>query len=314
MASYIVSNVEFIETRDNFGQAYLVKYQATNYADVPGILYISIRTGGGFGRGAESETEDRIISFKPNETKDIQILLYDQPRLVTINTMISSNIPRNFVQFSRNTEKKNIPPKEYALTIHNKVKIDNSSAIIVDNQDAGFSLVSEKQTSKLKNYIERNKKVEELLYKNINSWAPTQWTAISHTAMYGAFIRSAYYTRGGKGEMKARWTTTLPESGMYDVFTYIPTMAMMSRGRPSEGGGRRGPRFADKDYTYPYQILTGEGLKDVPFALKNTENGWNRMGTFYFNADSTYIELSNNISGGNNRVFADAVKWVKVNY
>jgi hypothetical protein len=46
----------------------------------------------------------------------------------------------------------------------------------------------------------------------------------------------------------------------------------------------------------------------VIFVLDNIEDGWNRLGSFHFPADTASITLTNQTHG--NRVIADAVKWV----
>lgn len=327
VASYLINDIKLLETRDDYGPVYLIKFKATNYADASGILYANMRLSGsgGFASGS-SNSEERIFTFEPNETKDIQIMLYEQPRMLVLNTMISSNVPGTFMEFFRKADRIKVVPEEYEKSSHYPVTIKGANEIIVDNEDPGFTLSSERKVSKLKTFIERNKEVEEVKYRSIDRYPPSNWTAVSHTAFYGKFIRSAYYARNGSGDMSAKWTTKLPSSGTYEVYTYIPMMAMMERGRgSSQGGGRSsggsggggqergqdGPSFGDKGYVYNYKVTTADGMKELPFKLENIENGWNKIGTYYMNADSVSVELSNNISG--RRVFADAIKWVKVN-
>jgi hypothetical protein len=44
--------------------------------------------------------------------------------------------------------------------------------------------------------------------------------------------------------------------------------------------------------------------------LDDPEEGWNRLGSFHFPADTAEVELSNRTGG--KRVIADAVKWVRI--
>ncbi len=50
-------------------------------------------------------------------------------------------------------------------------------------------------------------------------------------------------------------------------------------------------------------------VRELVFELNNPEDGWNRLGSFHFPADSVTIRLTNQTDG--RRVIADAVKWVK---
>jgi hypothetical protein len=77
-----------------------------------------------------------------------------------------------------------------------------------------------------------------------------------------------------------------------------------------QGPGRGfGPEFADKGADYHYTISSSVGTEEVIYELNNPEDGWNRLGSFYFPADSVSIRLSNETDG--RRVIADAVKWVR---
>ena len=70
-----------------------------------------------------------------------------------------------------------------------------------------------------------------------------------------------------------------------------------------------GPEFADKGTDYNYTISSNEGSESLVFELNSPEDGWNRLGSFHFPADTAVIRLSNDTDG--RRVIADAVKFVK---
>ena len=63
-----------------------------------------------------------------------------------------------------------------------------------------------------------------------------------------------------------------------------------------------------KGTVYHYKITSNEGTEEVAFALDRPEDGWNRLGTFHFPADTATVMLTNMTNGS--RVVADAVKWV----
>jgi hypothetical protein len=81
-------------------------------------------------------------------------------------------------------------------------------------------------------------------------------------------------------------------------------------GNRSQGKGKQGlgPTFADQGYEYHYTISSSAGSEELVFPLVNIEEGWNKIGSFYFPADTATIMLSNETNG--KRIFADAVKWV----
>jgi ABC-type transport system involved in multi-copper enzyme maturation permease subunit len=319
--SFLLGEPLLVETRDDIGPVYLIRLKISNVSDINGLINISIRVSG---RGWSGAPEERNYEFLPNETKEIQIMLYDQPRMVTVNTLISQNIPSSFNLFLRSAVKnRRIIPEEYEITVDDVVFTIDQNEIVVDNEDSGFVMVQQNTETKVKQYINSLRVQETDKYKAISSsYPPHTWVSIAHTAFHGQIIRSAYYTRKGAGERTATWNTQLEEEGLYDVYVYIPRDAMMgmgdSRGRSSRssssssgGSGRGGPSFLDERTDYQYFIHTGNGVEEVQYRLYNTVNGWNKLGSFYFNSGDVSVELTNKTNG--NRVFADAVKWVKRN-
>jgi hypothetical protein len=127
--------------------------------------------------------------------------------------------------------------------------------------------------------------------------------------------------RSGDGTNHVDWTTRLPERGFYDVYVYIPVSAMYKRPNRRDQGGQQGgqgqrqgqggfrPEFADKGTDYNYVISSSEGIENVSYELNDPEDGWNRLGSFLFPADSVSIRLTNETDG--RRIIADAVKWVR---
>jgi hypothetical protein len=277
---------------------------------------------GGFGGGGNMTSEERLYELEAGTTKEIQMVFYDQPRMMTVNTLVSGNIPSTFNNFLRSAEKSaETNLEEYERLTTSPVSFNLEDDIIVDNEDDGFSYVSVSNESKVKQYIDSRKdKSEKINYQAINQyWSEANWTPIAHSGMYGTTIRSAFVSRNGDGGNTATWKAIMPEAGFYDIMVYIPVSAMYKRssrgGRRGEGRGpgrgdrRRGPEFADNGTEYHYVISSNEGVEEVKFELRDPEDGWNKLGSFHFPADTAIIVLSNNTNG--HRVIADAVKWVR---
>lgn len=326
--AFLVSDPEFISTRDEIGDVYLVRMRITNTGNATGLVDIVFRMPGqgGFGGGGNMNTEERLFEIEAGLTKDIQITLYDQPRMMTVNTLISANIPSSFNVFLRSATRENVNDlEEYEFISDDPVSLVFDDEYVVDNEDDGFTFVSVSNESKLKQFIDSRKTEDEKMhYWGLSPyWTPAVWTPMAHSAFYGESIRSAYVTRNGDGQNKARWSIVLPEAGFYDVYMYVPLAAMYKapdgrrrgggdsggRGSGRGGGGRSGPQFADQGTKYPYVISSNEGREELEFTLNKPEEGWNKIGTFHFPADSAIVELSNNTDG--KRVFADAIKWVR---
>ncbi len=313
--SFTMSTPDYFQTRDEIGEVYIVRFSLRNTGEVKGLVDVSLRVAGGF-----DSQEQRLYELDPGITKDIQITLFDQPRMMTVNTLISGNIPSSYGHFLRLAKKeRNMNIEEYERISEDELSLEYKGEYVVDNEDSGFNYFSVSNESKLKQYIDSKKEISnEIHYAEVRSdRTPHKWTPVAHSAFYGETVRSALVTRAGDGGNIASWTTVLPASGFYDVYVYIPMSAMMSRGsrgsrgRDSGGGSSRGggPKFADSKTRYNYVISSNEGIEEVEFPLGNIEEGWNRLGAFHFPGDTARIELSNRTNG--NRVVADAVKWVR---
>jgi len=324
MPTFLISEPDYLQTRDEIGDVYLVKFSITNVGNARGLVDVNFRImgQGGFGGGGDMTEEKRLYEVEAGETREVQVVLYDRPMMMTVNTLISGNIPssyNNFLRSAREVTTTNLD--EYNHSSDQPVSFSYKDEYVVDNEDEGFSNFSISRESKLKQYIDSRKQEEEgLLYESLNEWwTPSRWTPVAHAAYYGETVRSAMAIRNGDGNNYATWSTRLPEKGFYDVYVYIPVSAMYKRpSRREQGGGqgqgqnqRRGfgPEFADKGTDYNYTISSSEGTEKVRYELNSPEDGWNRLGSFHFPADSVSIRLTNQTDG--RRVIADAVKWVR---
>ena len=321
MAAFLISEPEFIQTRDDLGDVYLVRFRITNRGTARGIVDATFRIAGqgGFGGGGGMSTEQRLFEVDAGITKEVQVVLYDQPRMMTVNTLISGNIPSSYNHFLRTAQQRKVTDlTEYERVTGTPVSFSFKDEYVVDNEDDGFSFSAVSRESKLKQYIDSRKNPEDEVFYGVLGYymRPSKWHPVAHSAYYGETVRSAMASRTGDGSNVARWTTTLPETGFYDVFVYIPMSAMYSRpqggGRGDQGSGegnrRRGPEFEDEGADYHYTLSSNEGTEEVVFILEDLEDGWNRLGSFHFPSDTVTISLTN--QSGGFRVIADAVKWV----
>jgi ABC-type transport system involved in multi-copper enzyme maturation permease subunit len=327
LPEFLVGSPGYYSTRDDYGDVYVVNMELTNTGGSDGLIDLTFRIPpqGGFGGGGRGmDTEQRLFEVAAGTTKEVQMIFYSQPRMLTVNTLISGNIPSTFSLFLRSAEERTIPdPQEYERVTEYMPETFADGEIVVDNEDDEFSYISVSNESKIKKYIDsRKEETDNIHYRAMNpGWTPATWTPVAHASFYGQTIRSAMLSGSGDGRSVARWSAVMPEAGFYDLYVYIPVSAMLSRplsgrGRGGDGGERgsgrggfRGPEFADNGTEYHYTVSSNEGAEVVRYTLDNPEEGWNRLGTFHFPADTATVELSNSTNG--KRVVADAVRWVR---
>ena len=232
---FIFSDIIYHRTRDDFGPVYVVRFSVTNTGKVKGLLDITFESGGrggfgggGFGGGG-NEPEERIVEVDSSVTKDIQFVLYDQPRFMMINTIISENVPANIRQFLRQPASGSVEAVAFDRVLEKPVQKAFENEIIVDNEDPGFSNISDFNETKIKKYIESRRKTDEKTsYSGGGTMrTPKKWTRVTGSGLYGSIRLSALVTAGSKtGGQKAVWKAMIPSSSLYNIYVYLPVSIM----------------------------------------------------------------------------------------
>jgi len=309
LPGFLVADIQAYKVLDNDRTRYQVKFKVSNTDSVAGLLSLTFRTGGGgrgfFGGGPQETPDERFISLAPGQTKEIGIILDDQPRMMMINTLISKNLPAVIDQMFRELElNEKAIPFEGERELDEPIKLALPGEIVVDNEEPGFEVLHQPTTSFLKKLLV-SKNVEEERYIGLEYWrAPNRWRATTSDEFYGKHIHSAYYIKSGDGDKKVAWNTEITENGNYDIYYYTPDVrARMFRGR---GRDRRREQFVEQ---FHFLIHHDDGVSEEILDVSKSEGGWNFLGTYYISAGQAKVELTDKSKG--RIVFADAVKWVK---
>jgi len=306
LPGYLFSPIKAVKVKSEDKMQTMITLKATNFSDTEGLVKISFRLGGGGGPGGRgggmggSDVINKLVFLEAHQSKDLSYLLNVDPRMVILNTMTSKNIPQtimsNFRDIEEDTKAK---PVESETISDTPVQMSLPNEIIVDNEDPEFKITKTTKVSLLEKWILKEKKSQSK-YSGMNLWRPpTSWTAITNSDFYGEYVRSAYYIKGGSGDLKAQWNVPLKKSGYYDVFYYIYKPRRMGpRGNDNQNNGE-----------YNFTIYGDEGAQQSTLDNNNAEAGWNNLGTYYFTSDTAKIELSN--KSKLKLIFADAVKLVE---
>jgi hypothetical protein len=306
LPGYFVSKVSTAKIIDRQRERYQVIFNITNPESIDGYVNLTFnpRRGqrggrGRFGRGPENEEPllERIVFVAAGTTKKIGIVLDESPGNLTINTLLSKNLPLqleyNFDEFE---EKKKAVPFDGEQQLDEMDKFGNVNEIIVDNEDPGFEITNPEQTSWLKKVLNFEDDDEDK-YTGIRWWrAPRDWRAAIQSEAYGKFIHSVHFTRAGDGNIKVTWNADIKQSGYYDV--YCNTVKPQFQFRRRDVG----------EEEYHYMISHDDGSEEVILENENAEQGWNMLGSFYFSDGPAKVELTNESPDG--IILADAVKWV----
>ncbi|MGC1391746.1 MAG: hypothetical protein WA816_11975 [Bacteroidales bacterium] len=363
---FLFTNLTANEIVINERSRYQVTFVASNQEATGGLFNISFRTGGGRGgagggrggggfggggfgggggafqigvpgrgqislqgRGMEAADISKIVYLGPHETKKVGIVLDAQPRAMMINTLFAKNIPGEItLPIDEITKSKDVAGEFSGEEIISSDHVASDQfSIIVDNEDAGFKVSIQNTENRLKKILGIRKK-NGTSYQQVSLMnVPSYWQPVVQSAFYGKYIRSAVYTKSGKGDRTLTWITPIDKPGYYDIFCFIGKTAdrMMIRAGGSGGGARtggaQGPIGAGgqaRDGSGPpsppykefhYRIYHDGGSEEISLDYTNAENGWNKLGTYYLTADTAKVVLSNLSSG--RAVIGDAIKWVR---
>jgi len=318
---YIVGVPEIIYIINRDIEVYVLKLQITNDSEYEGIINVETFFGGGggggggrMGFGGGSVTDDprakRKISFAPHETKRL-VTVWDQaPRAINVNTMISANLP-NVINLPLNNivRERNIPIDEEGDFILANVNYHIPGEVIVDNEDADlFELSQPDIVGLLPQWLDQ---IEDnsFPYSGVNGRRPPlQWTLTTNDKYYGSYIRSAYVIKSGNGSQTATWKVPVPSKGLYDLYYYVFMPEELRNAQNNRGG--RGDRGPAGNIEYHFKVKYDNGEDNAFINLRRAEEGWNRVGAYYFTDDTIKVVLSNNIANVR-MVTADAVKIVK---
>jgi hypothetical protein len=339
LPGYLIGHVRVIEVQQDDRTRYQLLYDVSNPSKESGLVQITLRAGGRGGMGmrggsggrggasfalaGRNAATDKFLVVPAGSAFQIGYVLDDQPRAMSVNTMISTNLPNNIsYPFPKLEQIKGYEPMEGMKNVPLILTMSEPGEIVVDNEDTGFSMVGAATVSRMVKWLKINAKNPNVPYESMRSWRPpTFWTPIIQSGFYGDFVRSAVYMKSGEGDISVQWKTIIQKPGFYDVYTFMsPNLARMSMrmggggggggARPTGGstGGGMGnmPEIADE---YHFTVFHSEGKEDITIALKSAETGWNKLGSFYFGADTAKVSMNDKNTG--KTVVADAVKWVK---
>jgi hypothetical protein len=308
LPGYLFSGVKAVKVKSEDKMQTMVTFKVTNFSDTEGLVKVSFRLGGGGGPGrgrgggmGGSDMINKLVYLEPHQTKDLSYLLNVDPRMVILNTLTSKNIPQTMMTFFRDIEEDTkAKPVESETISDTPVQLELPNEIIIDNEDPQFNITQNENVSLLEKWILKEKPSQSK-YSGMNFWRPpSNWTLITNTDFYGEYVRSAYYLKGGTGDLKASWNVPLKKAGYYDVYYHVYKARRWGRGGGDE----------DNNGDYNFTIHSDDGAELQILDGKNAEAGWNLLGTYSFSSETALIELTNK-SDAKKLLFADAVKLVE---
>ena len=317
LACYKIGNPQMTTVTTDTADIYQAEIAFENISDYPGYVTVEYVFYETENAGDEDKPKRMVIRVDAHETRRIVTHWFNTPSMITVNTMLSSNLPHDVrldnSNWSSYTGTELTPEGVYTL----RTGVDNTlpGEIIVDNEDKElFTLSRPVRTGYLSKWIDKSReKKNEFIYEGFSDWRTyTLWTLVTDQNLYGDYIRSAYIISSGDGSQYARWSVPLTDAGVYDVYFYAsPDMYNNDnrnrRWNNNNNWNNNNGRRVTNDYNFEIEQFNMQDR--VSLSMWRADEGWNLLGTFRFEADTVNVSLNNR--SGVRVIVADAVRFVK---
>ncbi|MGQ1787469.1 MULTISPECIES: golvesin C-terminal-like domain-containing protein [unclassified Saccharicrinis] len=326
LPSFLFGESQIYEFKDGNRKRYYVSIEVANQGETDGIVKASLfggrsgRDGGGSrggggnrggggpggGRGGMTSSFEEIYLIEKGQNVQIGIVLDNAPRMMSIHTYLSKNVPSD-VRFPM-ADFEEAPAGFSALVgktpLKKEIKLTQPNEIIVDNENEGFSVVNTSGRKTLKEMIltSQDEENEEngSEYKTLSFFRPpARWTPVLNSLAFGEYTKSVSYKKAGDGNAVAQFKAKLGETGRYNLYAMIPSQRL---------GNFRGRDPKDAVYTFTVYHDDGQDMVEVP--VDQDDADWAFLGEYYFSEGDAVVELSDKTT--KRVVIADAVKWVKL--
>ncbi|HJZ40863.1 MAG TPA: hypothetical protein VJ203_10890 [Bacteroidales bacterium] len=303
LPGFVIRNISSYKVSTGEVSRYQIRFDLSNPENTDGIVTLNVEFNDPNRNNGQNGGDD----FKVDFTKKILLqakssvtagyAFNTEPARMSIMTHISQNLPNNLIySFQGFTETRKTALLDEIVSIPFFENASDSMEIIVDNEDAGFSLQQATNKAYLKSLVNRNRS-DRYKYSAIWAWnPPREWKPVLRSGFNGNYVHSAHYTRGGTGERIAGWKAVLHEKATYDVYFYFNKVNL-------------GWRRTNKSPDYNFIVYHDGGADRINRSSEDADEGWNYLGSFYISSDTAAVELTNKTIG--DMVFADAVKWVR---
>ena len=307
--AFEIADVQKFEVLDGDRKRYQVLLDIKNTGDNDGVIEVKFNADDSgndnqFSRRRESQQVKEDVPgylsvIKVGEAKQLGFVLDEKPDKITINTLISRNIPSVITMSTGIFSPRKLTTLFEGERVLPPAVATSQSEVIVDNEDSGFNTFSPVEPTYLRAYLDSKSPSDQKYFGNWHR-SRSKWRATTGSNFYGKSVRSAHFTRAGGGDKLATWEVSLQDEGFYDVYVY-----MMGKNQ-NEFNGRDDN---NKQFDYNYTIQHSDGSDDIKFNISKAESGWNYLGSYYFSTTGGKVVLSDDCELGT--VYADAVKWVK---
>ncbi len=301
LPGFLIKDVETYKIKVGDYVKYQLRFKVSNPEPVDGLLTFNADLDNVEKKNEDNQTLPDFaqkLYIPAGKALEFGYVFNNDIKKINLFTHISENLPNNLIfNLDESDDLRRVDAFEGERPTELFTSLEESGAIVVDNEDPGFSFHQDLQKSFLKKLVDKTLK-DSIKYKGLRFWnPPIEWHPFVRSGFYGKYVKSAYYTHSGEGERTASWKAEIKEAGYYDVYAHIEKVA------------RRWGRRRALVGSYHFKIYHAEGVEEIRLLDKEVEKGWNYLGTFNLESKEALVEITNDVKGS--MITADAIKWIK---
>jgi ABC-type transport system involved in multi-copper enzyme maturation permease subunit len=263
-----------------------------NHRPNPGVVQLNIRVGQG--DEAETLTQDPVL-IPGNSGVRMATVLSQPPSVVWVNPFLSVN--RTAFRIAVDGPGDEVDPRAPTEGMEVVALEDLASdAIVVDDLDDGFAVISEKGGNGLR-LTARESGDGEVLDQGlpVDEFGPTPrtWSRATSGSAHGLYRHTFAYVKAGKGNTRAEFTATLPRAGQYDLEIHVPVKRRF---------------FAIRTWGMWTVVVDQDGDRtELEFDAAAAEGGWSLLDTLDLGDGEVTVQIADDVTG--QIVVADAIRW-----
>lgn len=206
----------------------------------------------------------------------------------------------------------------------------DTSSIVVDDLDPGFSIVGQTQRKK-DSFKFPGVEIGWTLEEFVDQGLPVRGMSIvgewerkndPYTYSFGRYRHTLALIARGNQNTYAKFAAELPHSGNWQLEYFVPGRVthVQSYDFTINSGSilqrsvliqpQANPNNADERYTI--QVKDGQSTWDEQFDIANAAHGWNKVNTFELSSDSVDVLVSDFAGRADVIVYADAIRWTPI--
>ncbi len=331
LPGFLASNPSMLQLESVEQPKYETSFAIQNNEEVPGPVKLSVTYQNGddyLGRyGGQAHPSLLTMLVGANKTLQVVIESSNPVRQILVEPYLSLNrmnlllaLPESD-HFREQELVGNDKPFIKSITEIDQLPGASNTSITIDDLDPGFSIVELGRTSSSTNVFSqffrrlfgtKDVPMDQGLpkYSLFDYSEQIGWHRTTDPSAFGRYRHTFVIARQGNGLAFAKFHTTLPTSGKWELEYHLPNSTLFEEVSAfGSGGSQTVGLFVGRVY---FEIRRGSTTTSKTLDVPNLTSGWHSIGTIDLPAEEIAVLVSNKSDELHMVVLSDAIRWTPV--